>query len=541
MESWLVSSVILTIAAGVVTFLVKLFKARKFFRNLQRLGLPMPPHHPIFGHIALLAGILRNLPPDAHISLFPNEVRRQYPHLDTAFYLDLWPFGPPMLVALSPDIISQFTQERSLPKFKDLRQFIRPITGGHDLLTMEGAVWRRWRSIFNPGFSAQNVMSLVPEILKNVLVFRDIIKGHAEKGDIFQLEELALNLSNDITGRVVLSHDFNSQRAFNDMTSALRMQLKWCNSGVGANLLQNVNIVCPLVHCYNTYRMNRYLSRILNYDGTATISTTVKSKSIFGLALSSHPTDEIIGKEIASDATFKEVVMGQIKLFLLAGSDTTAASLVYTLHLIFRHPDTLSRLRSEHTAIFGSDPSDSPNLLSSEPHLLNQLPFTLAVIKEALRLFPAATTARQGQPGFYLVDQIGLQLPTEHCLVWSNHHSLHHNPRYWSRAEEFLPERWLVPEGHELYPIKNAWRPFERGLRSCLGQELALTNIKLSLVLLLREFDFVDAYEIWDSLRGRVKRARVNGERVYQTSKGGGGHPSDFYPCKANFVRKENG
>jgi cytochrome P450 len=165
----------------------------------------MPPHHPIFGHILLTAKIIRKLPKDAHGHYIADQIRRQFPYLDSFFYLDSWPFSPPVLVVISPHAMSQFTQENvTLQKHKLMRQFLRPLTGKHDLVSMEGQLWKKWRTIFNPGFSATHLATMVPGIMEDVLVFRDILRQRAEQGNIFSLEETTLNVTFDVIGRVTL-------------------------------------------------------------------------------------------------------------------------------------------------------------------------------------------------------------------------------------------------------------------------------------------------------------------------------------------------
>lgn len=164
----------------------------------------MPPHHPLWGHLALSAEIVRSLPSLAHGNYLGDEVRKRYPDLNTAFYLDNWPFSPLVLIVLDPDMMYQLTQANSLPKHEGLRHFVHPLTGGEVLVTMEGPVWKRWRAILNPGFSLNNIMNLVPSIIEEMMIFKNILQAHAENGDMFQMEELSLNLTIDIIGRVVM-------------------------------------------------------------------------------------------------------------------------------------------------------------------------------------------------------------------------------------------------------------------------------------------------------------------------------------------------
>ena len=128
------------------------------------------------------------------------------------------------------------------------------------------------------------------------------------------------------------------------------------------------------------------------------------------------------------------------------------------------------------------------------------------------------------------------------------HLGIQTNPRIWVRANEFLPERWLVEPGHELYcGIPGSWRPFEHGPRACIGQALSLVEIRVVLVLVGRVFDFRPSYEEWEEEErekggcfGRVRRwvvgegkREVGGERCYQTDRAGA-HPSCGYPCKVS-------
>lgn len=65
-------------------------------------------------------------------------------------------------------------------------------------------------------------------------------------------------------------------------------------------------------------------------------------------------------------------------------------------------------------------------------------------------------------------------------------------------VDEFKPERFLPENADSLPP--DAWRPFEKGARNCIGQELSLIEIKVVLALTIREFDVHAAYDEVDAL-----------------------------------------
>ena len=540
----LVSTLCCLLGLMFIVFAIKLYAVRKEFRDLRRQGLPMPPHHLLFGHIPLTASIIRSLPKRAAHNYLGDQIRRRYPDLDEAFYLDLWPFAPRMLMTMSPEMMHQYSQDHYLPKHSTVQEFLDPIVGKHNLVSMEGSMWKQWRARFNPGFSAVQVMNLIPGIVDEVVVFRDLLRERASKGEMFQLEELGLNLSIDLIGRVVMDHRFSSQREDNGMVTALQRQIKWSTFGIDPNPFEQVNVLRPLVHWYNTRMMNSYLSRQLDMRYSNAHIDAIQGKSMIDLALKSHISNPpSTGKATSAtspmiDAVFKELLMSQIKIFLLAGHDTTSASAVYMYHLLAKHPSILALVQEEHSSVFGPTITALPTILASNPYTLNELPVTLAVIKETLRLFPPAASVRAGQPGFLLFSSgTKIPFPTEKCLVWSNHYGLHRNPRYWVRPDEFLPERWLVSEGDPLYPVKDAWRPFEKGPRSCIGQELAIAELKVILALTVRELQIEDAYEEWDLQKGTAERERagVEGERAYQYIRNGG-HPAELYPCRVKSL-----
>lgn len=164
----------------------------------------MPPWNPIFGHLYFCYKITSALPKDAHPNYLPGAVRRELPTLGPIYYLDTWPFGPQMLVVTSIDELYQFTQEYSLPKYPALKDFLRPIAGGLDLVTMEGDTWKTWRGVFNPGFNASYLMTLTSQIVDEAERFCEILHGLSQNRRMFRMKDLTDNLTMDIIGRVVM-------------------------------------------------------------------------------------------------------------------------------------------------------------------------------------------------------------------------------------------------------------------------------------------------------------------------------------------------
>jgi cytochrome P450 len=260
------------------------------------------------------------------------------------------------------------------------------------------------------------------------------------------------------------------------------------------------------------------------------------SKSIISLALSDFMKEKGLEGSDKVDTEFRDIAAAQLRLFLFAGHDTTSSTLIYCYHLLATHPESMVRICAEHNEVFGTDREGTYQTLLQKSQLLNQLPYTLAVIKEALRLFPPASGFRAGRSYINIVDDNGKIYPTEGCSVWAMHLIIQRNPKYWKDPNSFIPERWLVGPDHPLYPVKGAWRPFEFGPRNCLGQTLAVMELKVVLAMTIRDFEIQPAYDQWDEKLNATHIRTVLGNRAYQVEGGGGGaHPADRYPCKVSI------
>lgn len=213
--------------ATILRFFYRLYHVRTMFRNVSKQhgivssfshsvthdsksGLtqrqPIMPHSFLFGHLIAVGKLVASQAPEMSGMYIPLLLLRENPELFSCgvAYIDTWPFGPPMLAVFHPDIMAQFTQETSLPKYELMATEFRPFTQLNDLVNQEGQEWKKWRSIFNPGFSAKNLISLVPQMIEEVLIFRDWLKNTAASGQVTKLEDQVSKTTIDVIGRVVL-------------------------------------------------------------------------------------------------------------------------------------------------------------------------------------------------------------------------------------------------------------------------------------------------------------------------------------------------
>ncbi|KAL8972201.1 MAG: hypothetical protein Q9197_002891 [Variospora fuerteventurae] len=475
-------------------------------------------------------------PPTTHPTVLLRWLMQKHPELSPVFYLDLWPVSAPMILVIDPIGAAQITAENSLPKHPSTEDFLDPVIGYKNLVSMEGKEWKMWRGIFNPGFSSAHLMSLVGLMVDRTVIFTKILEEYAAKETLFELENAAAKLIIDIMGGVVLDTPLRAQTSDNELVRAFDDQLKWIPRPNEMNPFRKYSPWKFIESRTNAGIMSRYLGKVLEERFAArrqdekTHGSSKRAKPIIDLALDTYLRETQQSGTATLPASFKRVAIAQFKTFLFAGYDTTSSTACFIIHLLNQNPEALEKVCQEHDQVFGSDTAKAAQAISDDHFLLNKLPYTTAVLKEVLRLRPPASTARQGQRDVF-IELDGKRYPTEDFLVWPATYPLHRRPDIWPYADEFIPERFLVKEGDPLFPVKGAWRPFEQGPRSCIGQELVYIELKIFMVLTLRSFDIRAAYEERDRLTGLDNSAlTVDGDRAYQvlvvTAKPSGGYPA---------------
>ncbi|KAJ4982701.1 AflN/verA/monooxygenase [Stagonosporopsis vannaccii] len=493
----------------------------------------MPPWEFAAGHLQVLPPLLEKLPKGSQQSDAFTLLSYNFKETDGCFYIDVWPFTSPLLVITSPELAMQACQEHDLPKPDVLLPFFAPIAGGPSMFVMNGAEWKRTRSLFNHGFSASVMLERTPQIVTETEAYVNLLREHAKKGDTFSLDKLTCDYMMDVIGAVCINARLRSLTTQNPLALAMRSSIDWHCQDEELNPFKRWNPMRPLVEWRNGRIMDQYINTELDkrYEEWKSDKIASHSKSVMDIAIASYMSERKASAKL--DADFKAWATAQIRLFLFAGHDSTAATIVYALYMLSKHPEALAKTRAEHDEVFGGAADSAAQVLNDNHNQINRLSYTTAVIKETMRLFPPASGMRGGLPGVVLRDKNGNAFPTEGLNLWIVHGAIQRNPEYWPEPHSFLPDRWLVEPGHALYPPKGGWRPFEFGPRNCIGQSMSMLDLKIALAMTVREFDFSDQYAEWDRLHPSSGLKTVFGERAYQVPQGAA-HPVHGFPCKVS-------
>ena len=181
----------------------------------------------LLGNLDIAAHCQEVFPDGMHPHSWIPYMQKRY-GMGDIFYMDWSPLGPRWLFITNPEIIGQhITTTQSLHKSPLEANFLDIFLGPHNMVSVEGATWKNLRTMFNPGFSATHLMTLVPYIVDSSLVFYDVLRQKAETNELIGLEELGTRLTIDIIGKVVLDADFDSQKKPHPIVETFRDRVNY--------------------------------------------------------------------------------------------------------------------------------------------------------------------------------------------------------------------------------------------------------------------------------------------------------------------------
>jgi len=463
-------------------------------------------------------------PIDAHPYIMLSSVTDKYDLRKAGlFYLDTYPVvTEPQMVVISPEVAAQVTQAHSLPKHNIIREDFGRAVGPRGMVGLEGAEWKDLRTRFNPGFAISNILALVPVIVEEADVFISRLSDIAHvDGFVRSMESMTTEMTIDIIGQAILGTRFRSQSTVNKLVKPL-IETSLLSKAPTNFSPERLNLWRMLKLRYNAWLSDREIdAAILERWKVLETSNGAKSSNVVvDTVLAKFMKDRGSSRMDDPEAKdFLNLIRDNVRTFVFAGHDTSSSVLTYAFYELSRHPEILDQVRQEHSDILGSDPFEAGKRFEESPRLVNSLPLTAAIIKEVLRLYAPATSARSGEKGFSVRGIDGRDYPTEGCMVVVFANILSRGEQYYPAPNSFCPQRWLPDTPYKPVP-KDAYRPFEKGPRDCIGQALAEVELKILLALTLRRFDFKEAYDELDRRLGR-KRPPIDtvepaGGRAYQ-------------------------
>jgi cytochrome P450 len=336
------------------------------------------------------------------------------------------------------------------------------------------------RRMLMPHFRGEAIAKLVPSMFE--LALRDVETWPS--GEPFALHPCLQRL----TLRIILSAVFG----IGDEQAELAKLLKaFCDLGLFGSALLSLRLPggrdADWTPRGKLARLRKRISRVLQAELEA------RRAAAPGNDLLSQLTTACPHAPLAPDDLRDELLT-----LLIAGHETSALALTWTIGSLIDEPEALDRVTREVDALWAAEQTPAFDALE-------QLPYLEAVVHEGLRLHaptPVAGARRLERP-----QRLGGFVLPAGTMVASCVSVLHRRPDLYPEPERFRPERFL----EDIPPVAFAWEPFGGGARRCLGMFLALAEMKVVLAVVLRRL----------SLRAVGRRGRAVPRGIFAAPAGG--------------------
>jgi len=333
---------------------------------------------------------------------------------------------------------------------------------GNGLVTNDGPQWARQRKLMQPFFSNPRVNGFDETI--NTLTSSLLDEWEPRVGgDVLRIDREMSRLTFGIVGTTLFGSDLER------------------HAGEVADILEVVNLYplepralmtlfswVPTPHNLTWRRAMNRLDRI--------VYRMIESRRRHGVG-DDDLLDHLIRvlDEDTGEGMDRRQMRDEVVTLMLAGHETSANALAWTLYLLGTHPGIDARLSEDLSATLNGAPATADDL--------PRLPYLKQVVQESIRLYPPVWGyARRAEQE---AEFDGHVLPAN-AYVAVLPYALHRHPEFWPEPERFDPDRFRPNRGDSHHPY--SYLPFAAGPRTCIGAGMAMLEIQLVLAQVLQRF-----------------------------------------------------
>ncbi|KAL2318682.1 hypothetical protein Fmac_032558 [Flemingia macrophylla] len=381
-----------------------------------------------------------------------------------------WHGSDPKLVLSDPDMIKEILLktgecfERPDPN-PSSKQFF-----GEGILVSKGDQWAVHRSIANQAFKMERVKSWIPRVIDSTKTMLFKWEDENKGVDEFEIEvsKDLHDLTSDIISKVAFGSNYEEGKAIFEL---LEQHYHLVTLSIRSVYFPGFRFL-PTKKNRERNRLEKKTSELIRRLIEDSYKSEQNSKNLLSLLMSSH---KFINNE-TQKLSLDEVV-DECKNFYMAGRETSATSLSWALFLLGINQEWQSKAREEVLGVLG--PNAPPTSKT-----LGDLKLMNLILQETLRLYP--------NPGA-LVRQVNKRVKLGNVDIIAGTQlylsitSTHHDTKLWGEdALEFNPMRFVEPRRDS-----PPYFPFGLGPKYCVGQTLALLEMKVILAMVLQRYSFV--------------------------------------------------
>ncbi|HEG3988254.1 TPA: cytochrome P450 [Campylobacter coli] len=386
---------------------------------------------------------------------------------------------------------------KEFPKSAFLHELLSPLLG-ESIFTTNGEVWKKQRELLRPSFEMtriSKVFNLMSEAVE------DMMKRFEKypNGSIIEVDEVMTFITADVIFRTIMSSKLDEEQGKKILDAFVTFQEQSVHTAMR-----------------RMFRFPKWLSYVLGDRKRAkagdvirqVLSDIIKPRYDAVSSGKAQSFEDILGSlllvvDAQTNQRFSfEEILDQVAMLFLAGHETTASSLTWTLYLLSLYPDEQEKAYKEIIQVLQGE-----NIQISH---LRQFKYLTNIFKESLRLYPpVGFFAREAKKDTKIRDKMVKKGSGVVVAPWL----IHRHEGFWAGSHEFRPSRF------ESEYKKDAYLPFGAGERICIGQGFAMQEAILILASILRKYKLELEEGFVPDVVGRLTVRSANGMNIKFTKR----------------------
>ncbi len=378
---------------------------------------------------------------------------------------------------------------REFPKSTFLHELLSPLLG-ESIFTTNGEVWKKQRELLRPSFEMtriNKVFNLMSEAVADMMDRFSKYPNHA----VIEVDEAMTFITADVIFRTIMSSKLDEEKGKKILNAFVTFQEQSVHTAMR-----------------RMFRFPKWLSYILGDRKRAKAGDVIRQvlsdiiKPRYDMADNAEFEDILGSLLLVVDAdtnkrfSFEEI-LDQVAMLFLAGHETTASSLTWTLYLLSLYPKEQEKAYEEITQVLQGG--------AIEISHLRQFKYLTNIFKESLRLYPpVGFFAREAKKDTQVRDKLIKKGSGVVIAPWL----IHRHEEFWTNPHGFNPSRF---EGEYK---KDAYLPFGVGERICIGQGFAMQEAILILANILKTYKLELEEDFVPDVVGRLTVRSANGMRI---------------------------
>ncbi|OTF79065.1 cytochrome P450-like protein [Euroglyphus maynei] len=484
------------------------FYSQYKFNYWKRKGVKGPPTLPFIGNFLI---------PGRPIPLMQMDHLREY-----GKFFGMYQGRRPILSISDPAIIKRIL-------VKDFNKFHNRmptndsnITASQNLVSARYDKWKRIRSILTPMFTTSKLRKMEGLMVQCVDSLYDVMGRLAKTESSFLVHNVMGNFTMDVISKCAFATDTNAHDE-NENTFVRNARKLFEFNFIRA--LGRFLVPIWMKNILKAFHVKYFLTPELDFFINISFelikqrkqNSTVKYNDMLELMIKAkHGNDQLMEEEdrfdshhvnvgneeqqqeqkllseiIGSKYLSEEEIVAQSVIFFAAGYETTASTLTFALYELAMNPDMQNRLYDEVMAVVNNgDPLDYDHVM--------KLSYLDAFIAETLRLHSPVLMLNRQVNDTYHIPEYNYTMEKDECVIIPIY-AIHHNPEFHPDPERFDPERFMPENRDKMIPY--SYLPFGGGPRNCIGMRFAMSEAKLGLTRLIKDFIFFKSPKTCDELK----------------------------------------